>query len=287
MLADDCARAADRPERREPQLARAGLPLALPQTLQHELEVRRLHAGVGRRLVEHRLDERVLGRERLPRQLAVAGERAEDRGLPRFPVEPVEAQQVREQLGDPAGELVELRERVVAQREQDVDAQAGPAQQLRQRRAQRPFETVVEDVLLEVVEQQMELPALLRGGRDRVDEARRRAELAALVVHGRDQTRGGILGPRVVHDHRRAAQLAQPARDAGAQERALADAARPVEDGEPVREHVRRHGGDLALATEEEQRVELGVLERREALVRALRKAAHSAFSSTRSSSAT
>ena len=132
----------------------------------------------------------------------------------------------------------------------------------------------------------MQLPALLRGGRDRVDQARRRAELAALVVHGRDQTRGGILGPRVVHDHRRAAQFAEPACDAGAQERALADAARSVKNGEPVREHVRRHGGDLALAAEEEQRVELGVLERFEAFVRALRNA-HSAFSSTRSSSAT
>ena len=142
-----------------------GLALALPQPLQHELEVGSLDAGFGRRLVEHRLDERFLGRELLAGQLAVAGERAEDRGLPGLPVEPVEAQQVREELGDPAGELVELREGVVAQREQDVDAQAGAAQELRQRRTQWPFETVVEDVLLEVVEQQMELPALLRGGR--------------------------------------------------------------------------------------------------------------------------
>ena len=147
---------------------------------------------------------------------------------------------------------------------------------------------MVEDVLLEVVEQEVELAALLRGGGDRVDEARRGAELAALRVHRRDQAGRGILGPRVVHDDRRAAQLPQPARDAGAEERALADAARPVEDGEPVREHVRRHGRDLALAAEEEERVELGVLERREALVRALRDAAHDrAFSSARSSSAT
>ena len=287
VLADDCARTADRAQRREPQLARAGLPLALPQTLQHELEVGRLDAGIGRRLVEHRLDERVLGRELLAGQLAVAGERAEDGGLSRFPVEPVEAQQVREELGNPAGELVELREGVVAQREQDVDAQAGAAQELWQRRTQWPFETVVEDVLLEVVEQQMELPALLRDSRHRVDEPRGRAELAALGMDRSDQPSRGILGPRVVHDDRCTAQLAQPAGHAGTEERALADAARSVENGEPAREHVRRHGGDLALAAEEEQRVELGVLERREALVRALRKAAHSALSSTRSSSAT
>ena len=107
--------------------------------------------------------------------------------------------------------------------------------------------------------------------------------------HRSDQAGRGILRPRVVHDDRRAAQLPQPPCHAGAEERALADAARPVEDGEPVREHVRRHRRDLALAAEEEERVELGVLERSEALVRALRDAAHetAAFSSARSSSAT
>src|SRR2546421_61045 len=75
----------------------------------------------------------------------------------------------------------------------------------------------------------------------------------------------------------------------GAEERALADTARPVEDGQPVGEDVRRHGGDLTLAAEEEECVELRILERREALVRALREAAHgaAAFSSARSSSAT
>ena len=129
VLADDGARAADLAERREPKLARARLPLALPETLEDELEVRSLDAGVGRRLVEHRLDERVLGRELLAAQLAVAGERAEDRGASGVAVEPVEAEEVREQLGDPAGELVELGQRVVAEGEQDVDprARAGAA----------------------------------------------------------------------------------------------------------------------------------------------------------------
>src|ERR671935_39959 len=82
-------------------------------------------------------DERILGRERLSSQLAVAGERAEDRGLAGLPVQPVEAEQIREELGDPAGELVELSERVVAEREQDVDTQARSAQKLGQRGAQR------------------------------------------------------------------------------------------------------------------------------------------------------
>ena len=65
----------------------------------------------------------LLRRELLPGQLAVAGERPEDRGAPGLEVEPVEAQEVREQLGDPPLELVELGKRVVAQGEQDVDAQ--------------------------------------------------------------------------------------------------------------------------------------------------------------------
>ena len=76
VLTDDGTRAADRAERREPQLARARLSLALPQPLEHELEVRRLDAALGRSLVEHRFDESLLRREPLSGQLAVTGERA-------------------------------------------------------------------------------------------------------------------------------------------------------------------------------------------------------------------
>ncbi len=289
VLPDDRTCSADRAQRLEAQLPRPRLPFALPQALEHELEVRRLDPGLGRGLVEHRLDECVLGRERLARQLAEAGERAEDRRTPCVPVEQVEAQQVREQLGNAAGEVVELGQGVVPHREQDVDAEARPPQKLRQRRAEWPFDPVIEDVLLEVVEQQVQLAVLLRRGSNRVDEAGRRSELAALRADGRDQAGSGILGPRVVHHHRCAAELSQPPRHAGAEQRALADAARPVEHGEPAREDVRRHGRDLSLAAEEEQRVELGILERGESLVRALWYSAHdaAAFASARSSSAT
>ena len=147
---------------------------------------------------------------------------------------------------------------------------------------------MVEQVLLELVEQQVELAAPLRRGRDGVHDPCRRPQIAALGVHGIDQAGGWILGPRVVKDDGRAALLPQPAGDARAEQRALADAARPIEDGQPAREHVRRDRRDLTLATEEEQRVELGVLEGGEALVRTLREAAHrAAFSSIRSSSTT
>src|SRR5690349_5335708 len=135
----------------------------------------------------------------------------------------------------------------------------------------------------------MQLAALLRRRGDRVHEPRRGTELAALVVHRGDQAGRGILRPRVVHDDRRATQLPQPASDAGAEQRALADPTRPVEHGQPVREHVRRHGCDLTLTAEEEKRIELRVLERGETLVRTLRYARQDAttFSSARSSSAT
>ena len=96
-----------------------------------------------------------------------------------------------------------------------------------------------------------------RGG-DRVG-----AQLVGPVVRPRVEERDPASGLRIA----RAGAL----RDAGAQERALADAARAVEHvsrERQVRDHVA-----LALAAEEEQRVELGVLERREALVRARRAA--------------
>ena len=57
--------------------------------------------------------------------------------------------------------------------------------------------------------------------------------------------------------------------DTGLQDRALADPARPVQHREPGGEHVRRDDLGLPPASEEEECIELGVLERRETLVRA------------------
>ena len=128
---------------------------------------------------------------------------------------------------------------------------------------------VVEEVLLELVEDEVELAFHRRDERDRVHDRT-----------GRLHARGGcdgcveraqrVVGPRVEDDD--AGMLGegpQIARDAGAQHGALADAARPVEHGQPRRDEVRDDDLALALAAEEEQRVELRVLERREALVRA------------------
>ena len=60
----------------------------------------------------------------------------------------------------------------------------------------------------------------------------------------------------------------QTMRDTGAQDRGLTYAAGPVEHGQPRREHVRTDDLALALTAEEEERVELGVFEWHEPLVR-------------------
>ena len=197
MLADDGARAADRAERRETQLARPLLPLALPEPFEHELEVRRLDAGLRRRLVEHRLDERILGRERLPDQLAVARERAEDRrrGPPR-------GRAGRAAAGSRTARGSGRRTSSSSARASSRSASRTLTRRPGRRRssgsavAQWPFDAVVEDVLLELVEQQMQLAALLGGRGDRVDEPGRGAELTALGVHRGDQARRRILRPR-------------------------------------------------------------------------------------------
>ena len=83
------------------------------------------------------------------------------------------------------------------------------------------------------------------------------------------ERRRGVVAPaREDDDERLLGKLAQRARDGGAQQRRLADAARPVEDREPGRDEVGHDDLRLALAPEEEEGVELGVLERVETLVR-------------------
>ena len=76
-------------------------------------------------------------------------------------------------------------------------------------------------------------------------------------------------------------------RHPGAKHGALPHAARAVEHGQPCREDIRRDDLALAFAPEEEQRVELGVLERDEALVRTVEDHAGTDSREWRSRSAT
>src|SRR5262249_47334134 len=108
-------------------------------------------------LVEHPLDEVVLDPDGLARQLGEALDRANDRGPGRLPVEPVEPERVREETSDASREPVELRERVLTQRNEDVDS-IRRCEQCRQRFRERVWTLVVgvvEKVLLRLVEDEV------------------------------------------------------------------------------------------------------------------------------------
>ena len=122
-----------------PQLGGARSALVIPDALHHELEVRRLdprgrldafHCAepaegrldlAGAYLVEDSLDELRLDCDRLAREVRVALDRAQDGGTCRPAVEPVKTKRVRKQAGNAPGEAVELRQGVLAQRDEDVD----------------------------------------------------------------------------------------------------------------------------------------------------------------------
>ena len=110
-------------------------------------------SGLGGGLVEHRLDERVFGRERLPAELAVALPRG-----PRIAARPSSRSRRsrRRRFVNTSGirpvnssSSASASSRIASR---TFTREPGPSQQLGQRRAQRPVETVVEDVLLELVE---------------------------------------------------------------------------------------------------------------------------------------
>ena len=270
VIADDRLGAAQRAQRREPERVRPLFALGRPDPFHHELEIRRLDPPLApaavdgadarlpefdaarRHLVEHRLDELRLDRHGFPRELVPPRDGPEDRGPRGVAVEPVESELVCEHVRQRRLEDVQRTERVFAQRDQDVHARLG-TQQLRQGLDQRPAARaviVVDEVLLELVEDHVRLGHVLHLG----------------------ERGGGVLRPRVVHDdERRRRDLAQLADDACAEDRRLADAGLAVEHGQPRREQVRDDHRALALPSEEEERVEVGVVENAEPLVRARR----------------
>ena len=195
-------------------------------------------------------------------------------------IEPVEPQRVREQARNAAGEAVELRERVLAQRDEDVDA-VGGGEQCRQRlceRARAPVVSVVQEVLLGLVEDEVDVSLCLRA-LERLQRPAVRAGSVGLADRLR-QGRGRILAPAREHDdERRFGELPERPRDGCAQQRRLPHAARPVEDGQPRGDEVGDDDLTLALAPEEEEGVELRVVEGVEPLVRRSRQGAHAVSS--------
>ena len=111
-----------------------------------------------------------------------------------------------------------------------------------------PTRPVVDEVLVELVEDEVDLAF----GRlaEQLDEARPR-----------------VAAPRVEDDDL-FARFPQPVRDPGPEQRALPHAARAIQDGEAIGEQVRGDDLGLALAPEEQKRVQCRLVERRKALVR-------------------
>ncbi len=151
---------------------------------------------------------------------------------------------------------------------------SGAASSAGKRLGERPRPTVVgvvEEVLLRLVENEVDVAFGLRALERRERRSRsarrpplprppRRAPTIGSSLQLEKTTTSGLLG-----------QLAERARDRGAEQRRLPDAARPVEHGQPRGDEVRDDDLGLALAPEEQERVELGVLEGVEPLVRRLR----------------
>ena len=120
------------------------------------------HGGLdlpGSDLVQHALDELGLDGDRRARELGEALDGADDRGAGGLAVQAVEPKRVREQAGDATGEAIELRQRVLAERDEHVDA-VRRREDGGQHRVERPragVVGVVEEVLLRLIEDDVDV----------------------------------------------------------------------------------------------------------------------------------
>ena len=165
-----------------------------------------------------------------------------------------------------------LATRLLAQREQEARPQPRPRDGRGELLGERPgpvLVPVVEEVLVDLVEEHVDVAADdRRAGVERVRQ-RRAGSIPAASASARLRRSTGsdcqASKTTTTSGSRRAAQVV---RDPGAEQRALADPALPVQDGQPGRDQV---GGDdlaVALAAEEERGVGVRVLEAGEALER-------------------
>ena len=207
---------------------------------------------------------------RLAGDLRVALDGSNDRRLRPPPVETVESERVREQARHAASEPVELRERVLTQRDEDVDPQRR-GEHRRQGLGERVLARVVgviQEVLLRLVENQVDVAIRLRA-LERVVAAgaaigvrppanrRRQSARAGSSPHLEKTTTSGCSGS----SRSERATAARRSED-------LPTPLGPVEDGEARRDEIRDDDLALALAPEEDQRVEVRVVEGAQALVR-------------------
>ncbi len=143
---DDVLGSAQFPKGREPQSPRAASSLHVPEPTEHELEVGRFDSalvGVDRYSAAGRahfdppgsdlLEDPVLQLELQvdllvwPDELVVTENRTDDRRGARGPSQPFETQTVGEQIRDRGLQRVEPGKRLLADRDQNVDAQPGRA----------------------------------------------------------------------------------------------------------------------------------------------------------------
>ena len=132
-------------------------PFSAPST-DAETAERRIDAS-GSDLVEHALDELRLDGDGLAGQLGEALDRPDDRRARRLAIEPVEPERVREEARDTAREAIELGQRVLAQRDEDIDPR-GTRKKCREQLGEgaRPgVVRVIEEVLLGLVEHEVDV----------------------------------------------------------------------------------------------------------------------------------
>ena len=234
--------------------------------------------------IQHPADQLRLGRPRLLvcEQLVVAPERLQDRRLGLADAQVPDAHVVLEQVGDAALEPVQPGQRVLADGDQEAHRQVGPVDRRRElggEAARAVLVPVVEEPLLELVQdhQQLQVPAGRPGGEGPGQPPGRvRLGRAGLPEHPRDlladpvqQPGDRVAGPLVDVDHHQPGRaggvvgpgllLAQLVHHPGPQDRALADPAGPVDQGELGRHQVGGQDGPFGVPAEEERGVALGV----------------------------
>ena len=168
-------------------------------------------------------------------------------------IQVVEPEVVREEVRDPALEEVELRQRVLADPEQDVHAQARLGHELRQAPRERTVGIVVEEVLLDLVEDQMRVAFRCGDRPSSISSVGSSPHELMIATEESANVRSLCATPA------RSSELFPTPR-------------RPVQDGQPRGEQVGDDDLALPLASEEEQCVERLVVERRQTLVRPERR---------------
>ena len=225
----------------------------LPQTRHDDLQMRGAHGGRAVLFVahgdarEHRVDKCVLVAHGLM-HVVPPGDRPRDGLAAGIGGQVVEPDKRLEDADDFVVELLEHRQRVFAQRDEQSRARVKRREHVREL---FDHDIAADEQLLELVEDEDEgaSRAVCGGG----DE---RPELAILrrCSEGRVDRGGRSIHP--VRADENAADEAfatgvQPRDDAGPQQRGLADAAWPKEHRERARQHVRGHAADVGLAPAE------------------------------------